>query len=201
MITNEIIDELYPTLNSKWEHNNRNRWEGRDIWQIPNRSSFRAIVNIINSLESVSDMTLLEYGCAEGLHSIVASHKFKKVVAIDHDIVSYRRAKVTKEVFERKGYNLSNLEIKNISFYKYDCSDIDALLKCDVGGHPGPQSGREPYGFILRRVNLIVWKIHEEKSIRKGLPSPRDILKNKYHFNLDAKEYSPTRFILVGRKK
>jgi len=187
MITNKIIEELYPTLDSLWEHNDRNRWNNRDIWQVPGKKSFKVVVNIINSLEFVSDMTLLDYGCDVGLHSIVASHKFKKVVAIDNDIVSYRRAKVTKEIFEKKGYNLSNLEIKNVDFYKYDCSDIDALLKSDVGGSPAEGI----YASILSRVNLIVWKTHEEKAILKSLLKPKDILKNKYHFNLDEKKYSP----------
>ena len=202
MITSEIIEELYPTLDSLWEHNDRNRYQARgtisegDIWQVPGYKPVKVVVNLINSLEPVSDMTLLDYGCDVGLHSIVASQKFKKVVAIENDIVSYRRAKVTKEVFERKGYNLSNLEIKNISFKEYDKSDINALLKCDVGGNPDS----DVYASILSRVNLVVWKFHEEKFIRKGEPNPKDILKNKYHFNLDYHECSPKRPILVGRK-
>ena len=196
MITNKIIEELYPTLDSLWEvaPNNRNRWGSRDIWQIPNRSSFRELVHIINSLESVSDMTLLEFGCAEGLHSIVASQKFKKVVAIDNDIVSCRRAKVTKEIFEKKGYNLSNLEIKNISFYDYDFSDINAFLKCAVGG----SVTKEKYEPILNHVNLVIWKTKSGDDpvavyYRKEL---RDILKNKYHFNLGQFKVG----IVVGKK-
>jgi len=144
MITNEIIEELYPTLDSLWEHNDRNRWNNRDIWQVPGKKSFKVVVNIINSLEFVSDMTLLDYGCDVGLHSIVASHKFKKVVAIDNDIVSYRRAKVTKEIFEKKGYNLSNLEIKNVDFAEvHDCFTIAEIMAIeDLGFFKKGEGGK-----------------------------------------------------------
>ena len=115
MIMEETIRKLYPTLDSKWERTDitdKGRTEGNrfvspkhsyDIWQQLDPGHLWAPIDVINELENVDNLTLLDYGCDVGLHSIVATQKFKKVVGIDVDEISYRRSKVTKDIFMKEG--------------------------------------------------------------------------------------------------
>jgi hypothetical protein len=210
MITNEIIEELYPTLDSLWEHNDRNRWENRDVWQVPGKKSFKVVVNVINSLEFVSDMTLLDYGCDVGLHSIVATRKFKKVVGIEVDEISYRRSKVTKDIFMKEGYDVSNFEVKNIDFHSYikdshfDNDNITALLKSDVGSSPGmlESNSDKDLGYAMENVELIIWTVHRGHAHHlQNMDERKKLIETFKKFSfVDIKDEADGR-IYVGRKK
>jgi len=65
------------------------------------------------------DLNLLDLGCDNGLYSYIIGDKFKKVLGIDGDELSIKRALITKNFFEKDGYNLNNIEFNHISFEKY----------------------------------------------------------------------------------
>ena len=91
MIIDEmVIENIFSTLDSKWEKVDDTslwHWEDRDVWQQADDSNqnprFWSVVECINNLEDTSHLTLLDAGCDVGLHSMVATQKFKKVIGID----------------------------------------------------------------------------------------------------------------------
>ena len=57
------------------------------------------------------DLNVLDLGCNNGLYSYIIGDKFKKVLGIDSDELSIKRALITKKFFEKDGYNLNNIEL------------------------------------------------------------------------------------------
>jgi hypothetical protein len=219
MITEEIIRKIYPTLDSKWERTDitdRRRADGNryatnvpnpyDIWQQA-KGHLWEVVNVLNELENVDDLTLLDFGCDVGLHSIVATQKFKKVVGIDVDEISYRRSKVTKDIFMKEGYDVSNFEVKNIDFHSYikgshfDNDNITALLKSDVGSSSVmlESNSDKELGYAMENVELVIWTVKQGMS-EKAADERKKLIEvfKKFSF-VDIKTYFDRR-IYVGRK-
>jgi predicted TPR repeat methyltransferase len=65
------------------------------------------------------DLNLLDLGCDNGLYSYIIGDKFKKVLGIDSDELSIKRALITKKFFEKDGYNLNNIEFNTTTFEEY----------------------------------------------------------------------------------
>jgi len=65
------------------------------------------------------DLNLLDLGCDNGLYSYIIGDKFKKVLGIDSDELSIKRALITKKFFEKEGYNLNNIEFNTTTFEEY----------------------------------------------------------------------------------
>ena len=140
IIDEKVIESIFPELDSKWEKVDDTslwQWEDKDVFQqagdINQNSRFWSVVECINNLEDTSHLTLLDMGCDVGLHSMVATQKFKKVIGIDRCKISCRRALTTKKVFTENGYNVSNFSVRNQSYFDYCDSmylddGIDAIL-------------------------------------------------------------------------
>ena len=123
IIDEKIIESIFPELDSKWEKVEDVslwHWEATDVWQqahdINQNQRFWSVVECINNLEDTSHLTLLDVGCDVGLHSMVATQKFKKVIGIDRRKISCGRALTTKKVFAENGYNVSNFSVRNQSY-------------------------------------------------------------------------------------
>ena len=65
------------------------------------------------------DLNVLDLGCNNGLYSYIIGDKFKKVLGIDSDELSIKRALITKKFFEKDGYNLNNIEFNTTTFEEY----------------------------------------------------------------------------------
>ena len=70
------------------------------------------------------DLNVLDLGCDNGLYSYIIGDKFKKVVGIDSDELSIKRALITKKFYEKNGYGLNNIEFNNISFEEYSINPV-----------------------------------------------------------------------------
>ena len=116
MITLTDIEKIMPSLKENWINpgpNGRLRWKDRDTWQsvFLERETMMSMLEIINGLENVSDMTVVDAGCEAGLFSVILSQKFKKVIAIDSDETSIINAKKTLKIFDSFGFDISNIEV------------------------------------------------------------------------------------------
>jgi len=146
IIDERVIVRIYPELDSKWEKVDDVslwNWKEYDIWQqardINQNSRFWSVVECINNLEDTSHLTLLDAGCDVGLHSMVATQKFKKVIGVESRKISCRRALTTKKVFTENGYNVSNFIIRNETYFNYSIGGylddgVDAILWSTGGG-------------------------------------------------------------------
>ena len=120
----DIILRIYPELKEEWM-----KIDEHEPWQIMEGSELMRISNAINSFKYLDEnitknLTLLDLGCECGLYSMMATQKFKKVIGIDNDEVSIKRALKTKDIFIKNGYDVSNFEAKHLSFEEYSINPI-----------------------------------------------------------------------------
>jgi len=160
IIDENIIENIFPELDSKWEkvddvslwrwpvdihralhHDSLNN---PDVFQYAYDTNlnprFWAMVECINNLEGVSDFTILDMGCDVGLHSMVATQKFKKVIGLDKHDLSYRRTSTTEKVFTENGYDVSNFVARNQRYSEY-CTDM----------------GDKKAGYLEDKIDAILW--------------------------------------------
>jgi hypothetical protein len=113
------IKRIYPELIEEWM-----RLDDNPPWQIIEGVSKTRTIDAINSfnhldVDITKNLTLLDIGCECGLYSMPATQKFKKVIGIDNNEVSIKRALKTKDIFIKNGYDVSNFEAKHLSFEEY----------------------------------------------------------------------------------
>ena len=112
-------------LKQEWKKIGASWQTGIDAWN-KNSISYLRLGSILQLKEYLDyqDLNLLDLGCDNGLYSYIIGDKFKKVVGIDSDELSIKRALITKKFFEKDGYNLNNIEFNNISFEEYSINPV-----------------------------------------------------------------------------
>ena len=174
MITLADIEKIMPSLKENWINpgpNGRLRWKDRDTWQsvFLERETMMSMLEIINGLENVSDMTVVDAGCEAGLFSVILSQKFKKVIAIDSDKTSITNAKKTLEIFDSFGFDVSNIELIHCRFLadggkfktlepnkKEILLEYDAMFLVDSTGTNDNLKFFEEFNDILPKVKMII---------------------------------------------
>ena len=116
----EKMYETYGELKKNWKLISNNSWQD---WP-PSGFPHERITNTINCIESLEssftkNLTLLDLACENGLYSIPACSKFKKVIGIDIDDKAIKKAQLTKNHYSAQGLKVNNLEFKVIDFWKY----------------------------------------------------------------------------------
>jgi SAM-dependent methyltransferase len=112
-------------LKQEWKKIGASWQTGINPWN-KNTISYLRLESILQLKEYLDyqDLNLLDLGCDNGLYSHIIGDKFKKVVGIDSDELSIKRALITKKFFEKDGYNLNNIEFNNISFEEYSINPV-----------------------------------------------------------------------------
>ena len=112
-------------LKQEWKKIGASWQTGIDAWN-KNSISYLRLGSILQLKEYLDyqDLNLLDLGCDNGLYSYIIGDKFKKVLGIDGDELSIKRASITKNFFEKDGYNLNNIEFNNISFEEYSINPV-----------------------------------------------------------------------------
>ena len=226
MIINENdIENIFTELDTKWEKvedSSKWRWpveihranrhtllNNPDIFQyaydINYNPRFWAMVECINNLKDVSDLTLLDMGCDVGLHSMVATQKFKKVIGLDKHELSCKRASTTQKVFTENGYDVSNFSIRNKSYSDYCIGEhlndeVDAILWSTGSGlfreeYNGHGVLKNLENFIENNKLVIIEPGKPQHNIDNGLKYLRD---RKFD-NIEVLVYRERTF-LIGRK-
>ena len=118
------IKKIYPELMEEWM-----KLDDNTPWQYGEGVSKTRIIDAINSfnhldVDITKNLTLLDIGCECGLYSMTATQKFKRVIGIDNDEVSIKRALKTKDIFIKNGYDVSNFEAKHLSFEEYSINPV-----------------------------------------------------------------------------
>jgi SAM-dependent methyltransferase len=107
-------------LKQEWKKIGASWQTGIDAWN-KNSISYLRLGSILQLKEYLDyqDLNLLDLGCDNGLYSYIIGDKFKKVLGIDGDELSIKRASITKNFFEKDGYNLNNIEFNTTTFEEY----------------------------------------------------------------------------------
>jgi len=107
-------------LKQEWKKIGVSWQTGIDAWN-KNSISYLRLGSILQLKEYLDyqDLNLLDLGCDNGLYSYIIGDKFKKVLGIDGDELSIKRASITKNFFEKDGYNLNNIEFNTTTFEQY----------------------------------------------------------------------------------
>ena len=206
------IEKIMPSLQENWINpgpNGRMRWEDRDTWQsvFLERETMRGMLEIINGLENVSDMTVLDLGCEAGLFSVILSQKFKKVIALDSDETSIKNAKKTLEIFDSFGFDVSNIEVEHNDYtqsYHNNFDNIDALYKVDSYSNKFAFFEKEN---ILHHLKLLI--LTDREDFNKPLDERKshvDKLRKKFkEFNYELSEFKTmkrckTSDVYIGRR-
>lgn len=119
MISEKMFSSYYE-LYDKWQTIPTFNWQDWTQRSFPKERIENAI-ECISSLDYdfTKSLTLLDLACENGLYSIPACSKFKKVIGIDNDEFAIKKANITKEHYSNQGFNTNNLEFKNIGFWEY----------------------------------------------------------------------------------
>lgn len=213
MIQLDDIKKAMPILKKTWKElgpNERKRWGYRDIWQsvFLERETMVSMLDIINNLKGVEDMTVVDLGCEAGLVSVILAQKFKHVIAIDLDETSIERAHQTLYTFWDLGWDVSNIEIIHGDFnhyFKENKDSIDAVYKVD--GHAGKIHFYRDHSYVLENSDMIIISEREDfkqpiEERKEYLNQIRGIIKN-YGFTIEEHQslsYNRTPDILILRK-
>jgi|TARA_B100000073_G_scaffold150429_1_gene124025 methylase of polypeptide subunit release factors len=214
MITLTDIEKIIPSLKENWINpgpDGRMRWGGRDerdTWQsvFLERETQMGLLEIINGLENVSDMTVLDLGCEAGLWSVILSQKFKKVIAIDSDKTSITNAKKTLAIFDSFGFDVSNIELIHCRFQTDDGGkfktlepnkkeillEYDAMFLVDSVGTNDNLQFFEEYNDVLSKVKMII------RTDRENFETP--IEQQEEYIEKARKKYQENNFNLTEFK-
>jgi len=112
-------------LKQEWKKIGASWQTGINPWN-KNTISYLRLESILQLKEYLGyqDLNVLDLGCDNGLYSYIIGDKFKKVVGIDSDELSIKRALITKKFYEKNGYGLNNIEFNNISFEEYSINPV-----------------------------------------------------------------------------
>lgn len=216
MVTLTDIKKIMPSLKETWINpgpNGRLRWNGRDTWQsvFLERESMMGMLEIINSLENVSNMTVLDTGCEAGLFSIILSQKFKKVIAMDADETSITNTKKTLKIFDSFGFDVSNIEVWHCDFNnekQKKLLEYDAIYSVDSVGSSFSSIFFENYGDILSKIKMIIRTDRENftRPFEEEYKYLEEIRKKYKEFNFNLTEFKTMKHcrradVFVGRKK
>ena len=214
MITLEDIKKIMPLLQENWINpgpGGRLRWINRDTWQsvFLERETMVGMLEIINGLENVSDMTVVDAGCEAGLFSVILSQKFKKVIAIDSDETSIINAKKTLKIFDSFGFDISNIEVIHDDVNEQrTLLEYDAIFMVDGFG-----TGCSVISFfkrnkdILSKVKMFIRTDREnfKISLEEQEEYMKELRKKYKEFNFNLTEYKTMKHCrrpdaFVGRK-
>ena len=107
-------------LKQEWNKIGASWQTGIDVYNEKSTSYLRLkSILQLNEYLDYQDLNVLDLGCDNGLYSYIIGDKFKKVLGIDNDESSIKRALITKNFFEKDDYNLNNIEFNTTSFEKY----------------------------------------------------------------------------------
>jgi precorrin-6B methylase 2 len=199
------MEKIMPLLKENWINpgpDGRLRWQDRDTWQsvFLERETMMSMLEIINGLENVSDMTVVDAGCEAGLFSVILSQKFKKVIAIDSDETSIINAKKTLKIFDSFGFDISNIEVIHDNFNEQrTLLEYDAILMVDGFG-----TGNKD---ILSKVKMFIRTDREDFqiSLEEQEEYIKELRKKYKEFNFNLTEYKTMKHCrradaFVGRK-
>jgi len=226
MITLNDIEKIMPLLKENWINpgpDGRLRWKDRDTWQSVffERETMMGMLEIINGLENVSDMTVLDAGCEAGLFSVILSQKFKKVIAMDGDETSITNAKKTLKIFDSFGFDISNIELMHCRLYRTHFLDIaknkkferasleyDALYMVDGINSKAGEQFFEINKDMLSKIKMIIRTDREDfkTPLEEQEEYMKEIRKKHKEFNFNLTELKTMRHcrradVFVGRKK
>lgn len=124
MIQLSDIEKVMPALHEVWiDESPEGRYSSGDGVSFQasflERESHINFLKLINSLEDVSDKTIIDLGCEAGLWSVILSQKFKKVIGIDLEDYSIRNANRTLDVFNQFGFDVSNIQFEHCFYNKF----------------------------------------------------------------------------------
>ena len=119
MISKEMY-KTYKDLEKNWALISDYNWQNWPSSGFPHQRISNAL-NCIESLDSnlTKELTLLDLACENGLYSIPATSKFKKVIGFDIDSEAIAKAQLTKNHYAAQGFDVSNLEFKVDDYWKY----------------------------------------------------------------------------------
>ncbi len=213
MITLTDIEKIMPSLKENWINpgpNGRLRWKDRDTWQsvFLERETMMSMLEIINGLENVSDMTVVDAGCEAGLFSVILSQKFKKVIAIDRDETSIINAKKTLKIFDSFGFDISNIEVINDNFNEHKTLlEYDAIFMVDGFGTGSVIPFFKRNKDILSKVKMFIRTDREDFqiSLEEQEEYIKELRKKYKEFNFNLTEYKTMKHCrradaFVGRK-
>jgi hypothetical protein len=212
LISKEYVQEVLPELKSKWEFDTTPTWtkqgikNGVPVFQYDHQKTVFKIIDYINNLEGDSRMNFLDVGCETALYGVSATQKFKKVFAIDFNTTSYKRALITKQFFWDKGYDVSNLFIKHVSFENYyksgefEKDGIEAILLsgCLATFNEENWAKEQEHNQVkiltksLKNVKLFLFitSYHENVS---------NYLENKIGMNVEIKNFKNQQIVIGSR--
>lgn len=176
IIDKEYLEKMFPKLISRWR-----KIDKKPSWQIP-REKMWNVVETINTVNNISNYNLLDLGCDCGLHSIIASQRFKRVVGIEKKEHSYKKALFSKRFFIKQGYNLSNLQIIGLRFKGYvnkgffEKDNINAILAAEVL----PVLKDDEIIMFSKKLEFIKFIMIQTRRKKK-----RELAKNFNSFELD----------------
>ncbi|ANS05287.1 type 11 methyltransferase [uncultured Mediterranean phage] len=222
IIDESTIENIFSELDSKWERvedsskwrwpveihraNRHNLLNNPDIFQyaydINYNPRFWAMVECINNLDGVSDLTLLDMGCDVGLHSMVATQKFKKVIGLDRHELSCKRAFTTQKVFTKNGYDVSNFQIENQSYsdYCFEENEVDAILWSTGSGLFSEEyDGRGILKKLVLFIENLKLVIIEPGKPKNNIDNGFKYLQDCKFDNIEIVVYRERTF-LIGRK-
>ena len=112
--------DFFDELKQEWEKIGASWQTVIDVYNEKSTSYLRlkSVLQLKEYLD-YQDLNVLDLGCDNGLYSYIIGDKFKKVLGIDSDELSIKRALITKKFFEKEGYNLNNIEFNTATFEEY----------------------------------------------------------------------------------
>ena len=213
MIQLDDIKKAMPILKETWKElgpDGRKRWQWRDIWQsvFLERETMISMLDIINNLKGVEDMTVVDLGCEAGLISVILAQKFKHVIAIDLDETSIERTHQTLYTFWDLGWDISNIEVVHGDFnhyFKENKDSINAVYKVD--SHASKIAFYRDHTYVLENTDMII--ISEKEDFKEPIEEREEYL-NKirgiiktYGFTIEEHQslsYNRTPDVFILRK-
>ena len=124
------------------------------IYQAPNKR----LAIATETFDFLKDCNVLDIGCNQGLHSMMLSDRVNKVIGLEGNENTYKRALCTQQHFTSLGYDSSNVTFVNSSLKDFkDYQDINAILACCCVYNMNDEN-IENFITILKQCDKVVYQ-------------------------------------------